>query len=549
MTGAGIARAVLDYHTRTKHRFDRYAAGPETLDWDAQPDPFRRFEGTTLLSLPLAADGLETSYADLYRPGAVKSAALGRESIAILFELSLGLAAWKQYGSARWALRCNPSSGNLHPTEGYAVLPAVTGLAPGVHHYASREHAFERRCIPGDENALNEALGRGRFLIGLSSIHWREAWKYGERAFRYCQLDGGHAIAAIRYAAAALGWRVSLLDTWSDEHIAALLGLDREADFSGTEGEQPEAVLMVETLPDDAAPTCDAAALLTALNDPEWHGRANVLDKRHFYEWPAIDEIAAATRKPPTQETLWTPTALPPPDDIATMEETASRIIRQRRSTQAYDGNAAITAQALFHMLDRLLPRPGVAPWDALHREPRVHPVLFVHRVEGLPPGLYALPRRPGAAVILRDAMRDTFLWESVADCPEHLPLAHLLRADARNAARTLSCHQDIAGHAAFSLAMLAEFADEVSAEPWAYRRLYWEAGMLGQVLYLDAEALGLRGTGIGCFFDDPVHETLGLEGEGLQSLYHFAVGLPLTDSRLITLSPYHHLPAERRMA
>jgi len=24
------------------------------------------------------------------------------------------------------------------------------------------------------------------FLVGISSIFWRESWKYGERAFRYC---------------------------------------------------------------------------------------------------------------------------------------------------------------------------------------------------------------------------------------------------------------------------------------------------------------------------------------------------------------------------
>ncbi|TVR64991.1 MAG: hypothetical protein EA420_04215 [Candidatus Competibacteraceae bacterium] len=35
---------------------------------------------------------------------------------------SLGLSAWKQHRGSRWALRCNPSSGNLHPTEGYADI-------------------------------------------------------------------------------------------------------------------------------------------------------------------------------------------------------------------------------------------------------------------------------------------------------------------------------------------------------------------------------------------------------------------------------------------
>ena len=50
----------------------------------------------------------------------------------------------------------------------------------------------------------------------------------------------------------------------------------------------------------------------------------------------------------------------------------------------------------------------------------------------------------------------------------------------------------------------------------WFYRRLFWECGMIGQVLYLEAEAAGARGTGIGCFYDDAVHELLGLTGETL---------------------------------
>ena len=63
------------------------------------------------------------------------------------------------------------------------------------------------------------------FNVGLTSITWREAWKYGERAFRYCQHDVGHALAALRFAAAALGWRLQLLQEWDDAMLARLLGL------------------------------------------------------------------------------------------------------------------------------------------------------------------------------------------------------------------------------------------------------------------------------------------------------------------------------------
>ena len=62
---------------------------------------------------------------------------------------------------------------------------------------------------------------------------------------------------------------------------------------------------------------------------------------------------------------------------------------------------------------------------------------------------------------------------------------------------------------------------------------------MIGQVLYLEAEAVGLRGTGIGCFFDDGMHSLLGLKHRRYQSLYHFTVGGPLEDERLTMLPAY----------
>jgi hypothetical protein len=73
----------------------------------------------------------------------------------------------------------------------------------------------------------------------------------------------------------------------------------------------------------------------------------------------------------------------------------------------------------------------------------------------------------------------------------------------------------------------------------WFYRRLFWECGMVGQVLYLEAEAAGARGTGIGCFYDDAVHELLGLSGAEWQSLYHFSMGMPVEDARLTSEPGY----------
>jgi hypothetical protein len=192
--------------------------------------------------------------------------------------------------------------------------------------------------------------------------------------------------------------------------------------------------------------------------------------------------------------------------------------------------------QPFFGMLARVMPSTA-APWNGLWWPPHIHLALFVHRVDDLAPGLYLLPRRQQAVDQLRAAFGREFLWDPVAEEP---PLICLARGDCRRLAARLSCDQDIAGDGFFSLGMIAEFEDGLATfGPAFYRNLFWESGVVGQLLYLEAEAAAARATGIGCFFDDPVHEVFGLRGHTFQSLYHFSVGTPVEDVRLTTEPGY----------
>ena len=218
----------------------------------------------------------------------------------------------------------------------------------------------------------------------------------------------------------------------------------------------------------------------------------------------------------------------------------AGQIIHQRRSLLACDGRTSLPASRFYRMLERVMPLPGCMPWDAIRWAPTIHCGLFVHRVEGIDSGLYALARDAGKVQQLKAAMHPHFAWQSPPGCPAALPLFLLERGDARALAAQVSCGQEIAGDGAFSLGMLAEYqAALVAHGPWFYRRLFWEAGLIGQVLYLEAEAAGVRSTGIGCFFDEPVHQVFGLRDLEFQSLYHFTVGGAVDDPRLTTLAPY----------
>jgi SagB-type dehydrogenase family enzyme len=557
---------VIRYHIQTKHHFNRYARALGYLDWANQPDPFRRFEDAELISLPLLKPDEEPrspDYESIYEQGVVECQQVSVRTLSRFFEFALALSAWKRAGESEWALRSNPSSGNLHPTEGYIIVPRITelDLKPGLYHYAPKEHGLELRAAFSSEvlERLMAPFPPGAFLLGLTSVHWREAWKYGERAFRYCNHDLGHAIGTARIAAATLGWNMAMLDALDQNTVAMLLGTHRTEDFLRAEPEHPECLAVVWP-PGDAKHRAPAIplfldpAIVKGLAETTWFGRANRLSGEHDVHWDIIDEVAQASWKMQADhveiqlglsQEQRTPQSLP----TTSHPVLAGQIIRQRRSAVAFDAKTSVPAATFFRMLERVMPQVELPqmvrpmPWDVWPYQPAIHLMLFVHRVDGLTPGLYFLVRDPGKLGLVQQSMNDELNWSQTPGCPDHLPLYWLLEGDAKRLAAQVSCHQDIAGDSAFSFGMLAEFESILRERgAWWYPRLFWESGLLGQVLYLEAEAVGVRATGIGCFFDDPVHEIVTVKGLSLQSLYHFTIGGAVEDRRLMTLPAYTHL-------
>ncbi len=531
---------MIDYHIATKHHFDHYAKGPETIDWDSQPNPFRRFEGAPVVELPLidTDDGIpySTMYDEKQSPA---SHPWNLSTLSALLLYAMGLAAWKQYGSSRWSLRCNPSSGNLHPTETYVLVQGFTALTDGLYHYEVEHHQLELRC-----EFQNNLQDSPHVWIGFSSIDWREAWKYGERAYRYCQLDVGHAQAALALCARTLGYTAKMVSTLTQAELQSILGLDRSQDFFTNEQESADLLLYLSH--DQTNTDSQITDFIQLTQKGVWHGHANRLDPRHFYRWPIIDSVSkAANKRQPTPPTkLLSHHSYPPPAPAAAhalSQQSAWRLFRQRRSAQSFDPRGRLTQPDLYRLLDRILPRPSVPPWSSLATAHSVHLILYLHAVDGLTPGVYLFIRNPEHLDALKAAMKSDFAWEPVTspDIPTHFLFFRLLTANARRAAKQLSCHQDIASDGIVAFSMLAEFLNPIQAAAWHYNDIHQEAGAIGQMLYLEAEAIGLRGTGIGCFFDDPVHQLLGLSTLDWQCVYHFTVGLPIVDTRLITLPPY----------
>jgi len=540
---------VRDYHERTKHHLNRGAASLGYMDWANQPNPFRRFDGSEKIHLP-HPDIRETPTYDALFSGSQAVVPLGAELVGRLFYHSLALSAWKKAPyTDPWSLRINPSSGALHPTEGYLISGPVPGLIedPGVFHYAPYFHHLERRCrlSPVDWEALTASFPSPCVLVALTSIYWRESWKYGERAFRYCNHDVGHAIGAMTFAARTLGWEMGMVESMNDADLDHLLGIHLQ---NGIESEHADGLFVV--FPEGAGkglkgpPVVMFGEDVKFIPDSGFTGEPNRLSREH-HPWPIIDEVSRATRMdhPPgslSQEDK-TESGPLPPDLFPERKASAEQIIRQRRSAVQMDGQTSMGRNVFYQMLLRLGPSQFLG--RSLSWTPKVSLVFMVHRVDDLVPGIYLLVRDASHDRSLRGALNPDFKWQRPEGCPPELNLYRLLADDVREAAKEVSCHQDIASDGIFMVAMLAEFEILLQQEGahW-YPRVYWETGLIGQVLYLEAEAAGIRGTGIGCFFDDVMHSLLGIKDASWQSLYHFTVGGPLDDARLGTIAPYAHL-------
>jgi len=510
---------VYTYHNQTKHSAQKYAKSLGYMDWETQANPYRSYENTTKTFLPLALQNNTLPYNEIFNENRNVIAPFCKESISQLFQFSLGLSAIKKAGDQSWDLRCNASSGNLQPTEAYIICDGIQNIDNGISHYNVKDHAVELLAKPNDKLSLPH----DSFLVCLSSIVWREAWKYGERSWRYTNLDCGHAIRALEISALMLGWKMTTIDTNEDE-LNNLIGFNQKNRYIKEERENAAVLLLVSK--DNNNLNIDIKILRECF-DKIYQSRANQLSKS-WHKWNILGEIEEACRI--KKDNFIIETKL-----ISSIREESYEskvIVLNRRSVKQMNINDSNISFKQFETIISSVSSPFNTKQSA------VNLVLFVHNVEGIDSGMYILIRNILHKHPLMAELKDEFLWEEINIKQSKLYL--LRRGDYKAISKTISCNQDIASNGAFSIGMLAQFDKQLNTYgAFRYKQLYWECGEIGQQLYLEATSVNLSATGIGCFLDDLFHSVLGIKNSSFQSLYHFTIGRAIFDSRLTTLRPY----------
>ncbi len=506
------------YHQSTKHTVAKLYNSQWYLDWDNQPEPFRRYEGCPEIALPKPNRPQPLDY---FQPEYPKTAPWTLMRLSQFLYYSMAISAWKEVPAqgARWSLRVNPSSGNLHPTETHLIAKGFEDLEDGVYHFRVNDFVLEQRA-KGDVSHLLQSLHRNSEIpastltILLTSIFWREAWKYRDRAFRYCHHDLGHAVSSIFEALRGLGYNPTYRHIFDDLKIAALFGL------SNTD-ENPGILIATESGKDGQIP-------LTAVDSSQpslqFIGTPNALSPETIH-YQSIADVYEATRGMASSlsiETnsnpgpLRTGTTLPLDHNLRATDDLWT-LIRRRRSGVDFDGKTGITVQELGAILYRATESPHGDIAGFHHGsggEFLIHLFLYLHRVKGVESGVYYYDRDKHALVLQAEG-------------------------DARSTAASLSLGQNIASHSAFALSMIADLNRAyIRFGQRGYRAAHIESGIIGQGLYLGAEAVGIQGTGIGAFFDDDVNRFLDLP-TGYEVIYHFTVGGAVEDSRIRVCKSY----------
>jgi len=354
--------------------------------------------------------------------------------------------------------------------------------------------------------------------------------------------DIGHYLGALGFACAAAGVQMTLLEHVTDDEIAGLVGLGTN---SAADDEQPQALLALAPPGTSELDVCGfTAPRLLPVPFKNRAGRAARTGSQISSTNVQGHCACRKARLPPDDSRIWRRGPLLQPRMPFGTAEVLRRCIRVRRSAHDFDPGHRLPLARLFDVLHAVL--PSAAPFHSLPFARPLAPLLllFVHRVEGLSPGLYALCRDAQRLAWLRGCA-PRYEWQHLAAAEAvGLPLFQLQSPeDVRDAAKALSCQQDWAGNSCVAFAIFAEYEPllrEYGA--WMYRRAHWEAGMVGQALYLAAESVGCSGTAMGCFFGPWTHQMTGIDAQKLQDVEHFTLGYALEDRRMQTIPPYAHL-------
>ena len=161
------------------------------------------------------------------------SASVSSAQLATALALSTGVQQWVETGLGDVPLKTSPSGGARHPIECYVCVRRVTGVRPGLYHYAADVHALEKIRGGDMKDRLrvwfphSEYFAKAAFVVILTAVFERQLWRYPyARAYRAALAEAGHVCQTFCLTATWLGLAPFCLMGLADDEIERDLGID-----------------------------------------------------------------------------------------------------------------------------------------------------------------------------------------------------------------------------------------------------------------------------------------------------------------------------------
>ena len=232
---------ALEYHQETKHSQMSIRLSNHYLDWDNKPKPFKFY--TSIPSTPLPIDfplpnQNVITMKETNQITALENPKINTELLSSLLFFSSGITRQIKFPHGKYYMRAAPATGALYPIEVYVVSENIHGLHAGVYHFCPGEFSLTRLREGDYRQFLSEAAGfeqtvkTSPFTIILTSLAWRNAWKYQARSYRHWFWDSGVIIANLIATASSFGLNTKLITGYIDKFVNELLCLEENKEAS-----------------------------------------------------------------------------------------------------------------------------------------------------------------------------------------------------------------------------------------------------------------------------------------------------------------------------
>jgi SagB-type dehydrogenase family enzyme len=494
---------ALDYHEATKHSELSIRESGHLLDWANRPSPFKVYKNLKAVPLPrdfsLPSEGSLKAIGGIYPK--VEGRAVDLHILAQLLFFSAGLTRVVKLNSGPYYMRAASATGALYPIELYVVCGDISGLKAGVFHFNPLDFSLVQ-LRDGDYRSELGAISDHSVLtapvtVVLTSLAWRNAWKYGARSYRHWFWDSGVMIANLLATGVSVGLKCGLIMGFVDSEVDRLLCL----------GERKEATVVLARVGLGPAGSRAKEMRRTSRLSPE----VNPVSRE--VEYPIIWEThQASALKSRDEVKTWVQDRLRFPRSLVTGNEIPLRpmkysieapslgdVILRRGSARRF-ARLPISFEQLSTIIDA---STGAIPLDFLKpRETLIDVYLIANEVRELRAGAYFYNRRAG--------------------CLEQLKVGQF-----RGISGYLCLEQPLFSDASAVFYLMTNLKSVIGAlGNRGYRAAQFEAGVIAGKVYLSAYSLSMGASG-STFYDDAVTEFFSPHAKGKSTMIVVGVGIP----------------------